>query len=620
MGPTFDPHTIEGLDMEHLDTFLHRYPPFDELAPETVAALAAQGDIRAFGDGESILVEDGPPAAGLWVLLTGSLDLVHEGEVVQVIEPGECFGHPSLLTGLSPAFTVRAREPSECALFPREAGQAVMATAAGARYIARTMRKRLTRTGHTVHGLHDVGPTPVSAIMRPPIFCEPDTSVRDAARRIDAPDTSVLLVELPSGELGVVTDAEIRHAAAADPARLDAPAAEIARTAVPAVRADQLAIEATVDMLTAGVEPLIVRDRGTVRGVITAADLLGLEAGSPIALRHVILGAADEQELEHAAERLSKLFLLLVEAGVPSSDIGRVLTLQHDAVVARLIDFAFRRHGPAPVAWAWLDLGSAARREFTLGSDQDNALAYADPPAGHEEEVDAYFAQLGADVNAGLARCGIGIDNNGVLAGQRLWRMSKSNWLRTFQECLHEPDESHLIRATVAFDFRAAAGGLSVAPELTERIRAARRYPQFMRLIARTAAEVPLPLTFRGNLAVDDGRLDLKRGGIIPLVNLARFHALAHGVTISPTLDRIGAVESLGGLTDGAADALRDAFGVIMRIRFERHAAAIRAGEPIDNLIDPTELSPIVRTELREALGVIKRSQRHLGAFTPAVK
>ena len=111
--------------------------------------------------------------------------------------------------------------------------------------------------------------------------------------------------------------------------------------------------------------------------------------------------------------------------------------------------------------WAWLDLGSAARREFTLASDQDNALAYADAGAGSRPRSTPYFERLGADVNDGLARCGIGVDNNGVLARDRLWRMSKSDWLRTFDECLSEPDESHLIRATVSFDFRSAAGGLS---------------------------------------------------------------------------------------------------------------------------------------------------------------
>ena len=60
-----------------------------------------------------------------------------------------------------------------------------------------------------------------------------------------------------------------------------------------------------------------------------------------------------------------------------------------------------------------------------------------------------------------------------------------------------------------------------------------------MRLMARTATGYPVALGFRGNLAVERhgeeaGRLDLKRGAIVPLVNVVRFHALADGVTISP--------------------------------------------------------------------------------------
>jgi CBS domain-containing protein len=310
----------------------------------------------------------------------------------------------------------------------------------------------------------------------------------------------------------------------------------------------------------------------------------------------------------------------LVRAGVPARDLGRVLSLQHDAVVGRLIDFSLTRHGEAPSQWAWLDLGSAARREFTLASDQDNAFAYDDAPPNEAEAIDAYFARLGSEVNNGLARCGIGSDNNGVMAGKRLWRMSKSDWLRTFDECLTQPDESHLIRATVSFDFRPAAGGLAVAPELTERIRAAREYPAFMRLMARSASGFPVALGFRGQLATGKhgeppGRLDLKHGAIIPLVNLVRFHALANGVTISSTLDRLEAVASVGGLSRGEAGALSEAFSVITRLRFEHHEALIAAGQAPDNLVDPQSLTPIATAELREALQVVRKAQKQLGVW-----
>jgi CBS domain-containing protein len=602
--------------MDDLDTFLVGHPPFDALAPEQLRGLTAQATIQTYERGAVLLVEDGPPTPGMWVVLTGSMDVVHSGEVIQVLEPGECFGHPSLLTGMAPAFTVRAREPSTCALFAPDAARRVLATEAGVAYVARSLRKRLTRAGHTVHGLHDVGTTPVSAIMRPPVYAEPEETVRSAAQRLGEDHLQALLVAMPDESIGILTDADVRAAVADSRFSADAPARALARAPAPTVPVRQLAIEATVDMLAAGVEHMAVLDGGRVCGVLSAADLLGLDANSPIGLRHRILGAADAGVLAQVVSHLPQLFLTLSRAGVPSRELGRVLSLAQDAVVARLIDFSIQSHGPAPLPWAWLDMGSAARREFTLASDQDNALAYARPAPGGEltsEAADSYFEQLGQDVNDGLERCGIGIDNNGVMARNRLWRMSKPDWLRTFDECLTEPDESHLVRATVAFDFRPAAGGLPVVAELTARIRAARDHPQFMRLLARSAAGFPVALGFRGQLSADDhGRLDLKKGAIIPVVNLVRYQAIAAGVTISPTLDRIEAVAMTGALVEGEAEALSEAFMVIAGARFEHHAQLIADGRPADNHIDPGALTPIARAELREALQLVKRAQKRL--------
>jgi CBS domain-containing protein len=608
--------------MENFYTLLARHPPFDGVDPEEVRAALQGAQEHAFESGEIALVEDGAPALGLWVILGGSMDIVHEGEVIQVLEPGECFGHPSLLTGMAPAFTVRAREPSRCLLLSADASRRLLGTVAGATYVAASMRKRLTGAGHTVHALRDVGTTPVSAIMRAATFCEPDEPLRQAAGRLGQNSTSALLVRLTDDRLGILTDADVRASVTEGQVALDAPVREVARSPVPTVPAAQLAVEAAVDMVAAGAEHLAVTDARGVCGILSATDLLGLDARSPIALRHMILGAPDEDALVRATQELPRLFLLLVRAGVPARELGRVLSLQHDTIVARLVDFSIWRAGPAPLAWAWLDLGSAARREFTLASDQDNALAYADPEPGEEAAVDAYFERLGSDVNDGLARCGIGVDNNGVLAGKRLWRMSKGAWLRTFSECLTEPDESHLIRASVSFDFRPAAGGLLLVSELTDYIRDARRHPQFMRLMARTANGYPVALGFRGQLATGregdpPDRLDLKRGGIIPLVNLVRFHALAHGVTISPTLDRIEAVANVGGLERDVADGLTEAWSVITRLRFEHHAAHIAEGGAPDNLIDPGAMPPIARTDLKEALHVVRRAQKRLGAWSP---
>jgi CBS domain-containing protein len=613
--------------MEDLNTFLAARPPFDAVSPSLLSALAASAQRRRFAPGSAILIEDGPPAQGLWVVLQGSAELLHEGEAVHVLGPGECFGHPSLLTGMAPAYTVRAREHCECALLEAGLARRALGSEAGAAFVARTMRLRLTRTGHTIHGLLDTGTTPVSAIMRPAVFVAPQEPIGQAAARLGVEGTRALLVLLDDDDgerLGIVTDADVRAGLTARGLSTDAPARLFARAPAPWIPAGQLAVEAAVDMLAEGVDCVAVRERGHAVGVLSAADLVGLDARSPIALRHTIRGAADLEGLARAASHLPRLFRHLVAAGVPARDVGHVLSLQHDALVSRLVELALSAQGPAPAPWAWLDLGSAARREFTLASDQDNALAYGPPPAGlAEQDLDDYFARLAAQVNAGLERCGIGTDNNGVLARERAWRMSKQRWVQTFDACLQEPSRSHLVRSTVAFDFRAVAGSLPVSAELTERIRAAREHPEFMRLLARSASDYPVALTRLGQLAGERsgpaaGTIDLKRKAIVPLVNLVRFHAIAAAVTISPTLDRLEALAGLGALDGELASALREAFEVIARIRLEHHAACIAAGRPPDNLIEVDALAPIARGELREALRTIRRGQRQVEVFTGA--
>jgi CBS domain-containing protein len=134
-----------------------------------------------------------------------------------------------------------------------------------------------------------------------------------------------------------------------------------------------------------------------------------------------------------------------------------------------------------------------------------------------------------------------------------------------------------------------------------------------MTLIARSAAHTTVALGFRSQLSTDDeGRLDLKAGAILPLVNIVRYHALANGITISPTLDRIEASAAAGGLRREDADVLAEAFDVITRVRFEHHARLIADGSPADNLIAPDTLAPIARSDLREALQAVRKAQKRL--------
>ena len=605
---------VEGVDTRaETAAFLGRFSPFAELRPDDLSRVAAATSVRRYPVGEDVLVEDGEPSSCMYVVLEGSMELVHEEEIIDILEPGESFGHPSLLTGMAPAFTVRAHEDSACVLVPRELALEVLGRLSGATFVAATLREWLTRTGHAVHALPPLGTVRVGELVtREAVYCDPNTTVRKAAEVMTDANASAALVR-DGQRLSILTDAILRSTVLAGQLSPESP---VFRAAIQAVEVDpsRLAVDAVVDMLDADADHVVVVDpRRNVLGILSAADLLGVESRSPFALRHTILRARDENDLLAAAERLPGLFLALLNSGVSPVDVGRVLSLQFDTFVTRLIDFFVRDVGPAPSAWAWLDLGSAARREFTLASDQENALAY--DGADGDATVDAYFEQMGRFVSGGLGRIGVQPDANGVLASSRRWRMSGSDWLEVFRDVFASPDRSHLIRATVAFDFRHICGGLEIVPPLVAVLREARRYPDFIARLARTATDFKPPLGFRGSLAA--GQLDIKRGGTIPTVNLARFFAVSNGITISPTLDRLVAAEEVGALDADTATVLREAFAVFARVRLLNHAAQIEAGQTPDNLIDPSQLPPLARTELREAFRAVAGAQKRLSVYVP---
>jgi CBS domain-containing protein len=603
-------------NVEETAGFLAPFPPFDRLGRDDLLRVAAAITLRSYPAGTDILIEDGPPAEELFVIRSGSIELRHEDEIVDILEPGECFGHPSLLTGMAAAFTVRAHEDTTCYLIGREAALEVLGRPAGAIFVARTMRERLIRTGHTVHGLPEVRTIRISnLIAAPPVLCRPDRTIREAASLMSAERVSGLFVSA-AGELGIVTDTDFRQKVVAGGVSPEAPISTIMSRPLLTVRADRFAVDAALDMLCAGVQHLVVTDaRGAVMGLVSAGDLMGLAYWSPFALRASIFNAPSEAALDAVTKELPGMFAVLVQAGLKAPDIGRVLALSCDAVTTRLLDFAIARHGPAPCAWAWLAMGSLARRELTLASDQDNALAYADPA---DSEVDAYFERIAKDVNAGLARAGFGADISGVVAGNALWRMSQSHWVQTFRDCLESPDWSHLVRAAVAFDFRHVAGGLEIGPPLVTVLRDAPAHPGFLAHLARITTYAPPALPHRFFAwRWQRQEVDLKKGGIVPIANLARFHALANGITISPTLDRLIAAEELKAINKETAQSLREAFTYICQVRLDHHAQQIRDGLTPDNLIRPKELPPLARADLREAFHAIGRAQQQLNRFIP---
>ena len=417
---------------------------------------------------------------------------------------------------------------------------------------------------------------------------------------------SAVLVRTRDG-LGIVTDVDLRRKVVVGDISRDAPVSAIMSAPVHTISADTIATEAGIAMLTFGVSHLPVLDGdGSVVGILSAADLMSLDMRSPFALRRSLQRACDEDELVAAAGDIPTLFVDLLAARLDATTLSRVLTVLTDSLTARLIELALGRHGEPPVQFAWLAFGSAARNELTLASDQDNGLAYAD---NDDPAVDEYFRRVAEDVNAGLSRCGFEADAHGVLARNDEWRMPASAWLGAFEGCLGGWDNERLVQAAVTFDFRHVTGELSIVPRLTDVVRETPRHARFKAGLAELGAEIRSPLGFRQRMG---GCIDIKRSGLLPIQNMARYHAFAHGITIQSTTERLAALCEVD--LDGAEHhrTLRESYLNMQQLQLEHHAEALRAGRRPDNIIDTDALRPLTRVTLREALRVVAAAQERL--------
>jgi CBS domain-containing protein len=303
----------------------------------------------------------------------------------------------------------------------------------------------------------------------------------------------------------------------------------------------------------------------------------------------------------------------MVEAGADPIDASRVISVIGDAAASRLLALAVDDLGEPPCAFAWLSLGSAARHERSIRSDQDHALALGDG----DEEHDPYFAGLAERVTAGLEAIGFPRCRGDAMAVHRAMRRSLDDWAERFRTWISQPDADALILSSIGFDFREVAGTLPAEPALDAAVGAARANEAFLRMLGRVALREEPPTGFVRGLVVESkgehaGRLDLKHGGITIVTSIARARAIAAGATVKDTLGRLRAAVAAETLSQTSGDDLAEAFRFLLDLRLRHQVAQIRAGQPADDFVDPKELGTIERAGLREAFRSIRAEQHVL--------
>ena len=593
--------------------FLAGSPPFDGLGADELGGLAAVAEPEEHAPGAVILAEGAGPPAHVRVVRTGAVEIVHGGRVLDQLGPGELLGHSAMLAGLPLGFTAVAHGPTTCLRLPAERVRDLLGRPAGLRYVARSL---LAPTLLGERGSGDSGPDPaqrpVGELLRAPLCtAEPTTPVREAARRMTACGASALVVPLDGGGVGILPDRDLRTVVAAG-VDTSAPVATAMTAPAWTAPADRLGGEVLLDMLDRGVSHVpVLAPTGEVLGVLEDVDVVAATTRSSVGLRTRIARAEGVDGVVDAARGLAPTVVALHDARVAAADVAGITAVVVDAVTRRLVDLAVAELGPPPAPLTWLALGSQARREAVPSSDVDSALVWL----GSEEDAGPYAAALAARVLDGLARAGFPADEHGAVATNPLFARSYDAWAAAARSWLRDPlQEKAPILVSLVVDARPVWGA---GPSVSDVFREARRHPDLLRLLGRYALAHRPPTGFLRDFVVEHsgarrGRFDLKRGGMVPIVDLARWAGMAAGVTSASTPARLRAAAAAGTLDADAAAVLEEAFHLVLQLRLAHQVEQLRAGRRPDDLVRPQDLTPVARASLREAFRAVAAVQRQL--------
>ncbi|WP_121252137.1 DUF294 nucleotidyltransferase-like domain-containing protein [Nocardioides ferulae] len=618
-----------ALDVELADLrdFLAEHPPFAWLPKTVQEALPARASV-VYRRRDSVVLPAGEVPTELLVVRSGAVEVRDAaGHLVERGAAGTCLGGTALRNGAPQPTTAMAIEDSLLLAVPADVFATLCADHPDlAAFFAAPLGGRLRSAVARQREDHEPPAGPVlrsrigDLVRRPPVAVPLEATVRAAAQRMTEERISSVLVTDGDRLAGILTDRDLRGRVVAAGVDTGVSVAEVMTPDPITADPDALALEAMLELVRRNIHHLPLLRQGRVVGMVTATDLLRLEQANPVHLVGDVAKATDAAAVAEVAGRLAPLVESLVRQGSTAHDAGRVVTTVGDAVERRLIELAEAELGPPPVPYAWVTLGSRARFEQALGPDQDHALVLHDDAT---EAHDAWFAELADRVTLGLERAGYPRCRGQKMASNPRWRMTLAGWERQVMRWLSAPTPDAVLECSVFFDLRHLAGDASLSEALVEHQRTSvRGSPLFLAYLAGAAARTHPPVGFFRGLVVErsgDHRdsLDVKRGGLLIVSEVARVHALAAGSARTNTLDRLEDAESDGRLSSALAADLRDAWEFLGHLRLRHQADLVREGRVPDNWIATDALSSFEKQHLKAAFGVIRSAQSALAMRYP---
>ncbi len=463
-------------------------------------------------------------------------------------------------------------------------------------------------------------------IMEKDVYmCRPEDTVQDVAGEMAKKRISSVVVTDSQGRpLGIVTERDMVRkvvAGCSEPV-FDKKISGIMTPDPVCLAPDGTLFDALSVLSRSMIKHLPVVHHGRVAGIVTLRQIMKIRYAEPF----VIIGRLEKSETVEDFRNIKEQLVYLVReklaANTDPVDIVTMLSLINSGIHKRLLKKAIKQQGsPPPVDFCFFVTGSHGRRENLLFPDQDFCLITEDYPDSQRDEIDSYFYTVSKQLSDDLNGVGFPYCTGEIMAQNPKWRKTISEWM-VFVSDIFRTEGPYTVRyLTLIFDSARMYGSQTLFDEYMN--HAFREISHNYNILRQMHEEeegrhkVPLGLfnTFITEKDKDHrGEIDMKKSGLIFIIEAARILALKHHIRKTSTLGRIQSLVDKGVIHRDDSEYFESAYRVILYHTLHAQAENYLEKSSNDYYLAPGKLSHRNREILKEAFKAITTLKEIVGS------
>ncbi len=588
-----------------MSRFDFTHPPFDVLSAQERDRLEKDVDIHFYAD-NAVLLAPGQPVEHLFVVIKGIVrEMGSDDEILAVYRQHDSFDSRALIAGYA-AHRFEVHEETLAFAIPKSVVMELIDSNSvfGAFFFQNLSQKfsAMAQRGGNRELQTLLTASVRDACVKKPVFLDGSATVLDAALAMKEHRAKSILVR-DDGRTGIFTASDCRDIIinAVPPAT---PLADICRFELISSDIDDYLFNALLTMTRHTIQRVVVTEHGQPVGVLEQIDLLSYFSNHSHLIAQQLELADSLDSLRDVAGQMDKLVQVLSSHGVKAPQLARLVQALNGKLFAR----AWELIAPPELVEnsCLVVMGSEGRGEQIIKTDQDNALIVRDG-FEHPGLRDACAAFSAALADFGYPPC-----PGKIMVSNPDWVKPQQPWHDTLYRWVYLPDENSQMNLAIFVDAVAVAGDETLLDEAKGYLGGILQDDSsFYMRFARAVEQFDTPLGLFAQLLTKerDGvdSLDLKKGGIFPIVHGVRAYALEAGLHDTNTFDRLTQLADRGALDTNLAHDTAEALAFLLQLRLERGLEALALGATPDNRIVPAKLSTLERDLLKDAFAVVKK-------------